>query len=491
MTFSRTCISNLRLVALWLAFSQGTAAVQLRIVDDQIWLDARDTTLHRVLESFADLGIYVRIAPGLDRPIDLQIVDEPVSTALSALIGPHSYALVWDRLEGPVGDWHRLAEILIFRSGARHEAEPLTPRPFGIAVAQAADGSFEFVADEIIIGFAHDADQAAIRLLIRELGATVVESIPELGIYRLRLPAGSNVTALVARLAEHPLVGRAEPNYVYRMPPPMTAVSAGSSTIGAAAPQSGMAPVAILDSGLNLLPELSGFVVGGFNALEPLGDFADTAGHGTQMALVAAGLIRPGGAPDGVGGVPILPIRAFTDEGTTSNFTQMRSLFYALDQGARVMNLSWGSPVDSEFLRQATLRARSEGLVVVASTGNQGSSQPMYPAAYDHVIGVGASLPDGSHWPQSNVGNAVFLAAPGTADFPVGYQGQPGPYAGTSIAAATVSHALGLYFQRNPQATAEQATRALQSAVSQSGTARNAQLGHGVLDADALQRLLR
>jgi subtilisin family serine protease len=89
------------------------------------------------------------------------------------------------------------------------------------------------------------------------------------------------------------------------------------------------------------------------------------------------------------------------------------------------------------------------------------------------------------------VGNAVFLAAPGTADFPVGYQGQPGPYAGTSIAAATVSHALGLYFQRNPQATAEQATRALQSAVSQSGAARNAQVGHGVLDADALQRLLR
>ena len=76
----------------------------------------------------------------------------------------------------------------------------------------------------------------------------------------------------------------------------------------------------------------------------------------------------------------------------------------------------------------------------------------IYPAAYDNVIGVGALAADGKPWNQSNHGDFVSVSAPGVADLPVGYQGAPGTYAGTSIASAYIARRVAAILDRTPNA---------------------------------------
>jgi hypothetical protein len=131
-------------------------------------------------------------------------------------------------------------------------------------------------------------------------------------------------------------------------------------------------------------------------------------------------------------------------------------------------------------------------LIVVAAAGNEPTGKAVYPAAYPGVVAVGAVDADGQLWSQSNYGPFISLAAPGTAKFPVGHNGPPGAYAGTSISSAYVTRALSLYLTRHPKATRQEALTALRDALSDAGAAgRDNQYGHGVLDAHALVRLLK
>ncbi len=480
---------------LFFAFSLPAAhALNVRLEGDRLWLHAEDVSLHELMRGFAHIGVRVKLDPELDGRVHAHIEDEDAERALSDLFEAVGYVFIWEVMDGPLGPWPKLAEMQVFRTGNRRDARPLFDETDTFRVMRMPDGSgIEYIADEIIIGFGPGSDQDAIRVLIRQLGGTVVESLPELGIYRIRLPPGTNIPALVDQLTRNPLVAAVEPNYAYRTPAPVRAdeMSPAAAPISVRAPRDGAPPVAVLDSGLTMLPDMEGLVAGGFNALQPDQPITDTAGHGTQMALIASGLIPPGGTQTEGNGVPVLAIRAFNDDGITSNFAQMRSVFYAAQQGAKVLNMSWGSPANSAFLQHAITEAEREGLTVVASAGNEPLNQPMYPAAYADVIAVGAALPDGSPWPQSNYGDFIFVSAPGTARFPVGHQGEPGAYAGTSIASAYVSYALGLYAAQNPNATPAQIREALRKAIQTEDRAWDRQRGHGLLDRRALERLLQ
>ena len=200
------------------------------------------------------------------------------------------------------------------------------------------------------------------------------------------------------------------------------------------------------------------------DALSPDKTISDSLGHGTQMALIAAGVIQP----YGISGIseatsPIIPIKAFDGNGFTSNFSLMRGIEFALDNGARVISLSWGSETRSKFLENALGYAKSKGLFIVASAGNEPTGKPVYPAAYPSVIGIGALAPDGKPWKKSNYGDFVTLQAPGFATLPVGYNGEPGTYAGTSISAAFVARFISDYISRNPGATVKEVHSALHS----------------------------
>jgi hypothetical protein len=103
-------------------------------------------------------------------------------------------------------------------------------------------------------------------------------------------------------------------------------------------------------------------------------------------------------------------------------------------------------------------------MVVLASAGNEPTGRPVYPAAYSSVIGVGAEAPDGSRWDQSNYGDFVSVSAPGFARLPVGYKGEPGLYAGTSVAAAVAANRVARYLSDHPDADRATLIRMLEAA---------------------------
>jgi hypothetical protein len=96
-------------------------------------------------------------------------------------------------------------------------------------------------------------------------------------------------------------------------------------------------------------------------------------------------------------GSPVVAIRAFDDNGFTSTYTLMRGIDHAIQNGARVLSLSWGSETPSALLSSAVGYAAAKGLILVAAAGNAPTGNPVYPAAYDNVIGVGALNPNGMH----------------------------------------------------------------------------------------------
>jgi len=144
------------------------------------------------------------------------------------------------------------------------------------------------------------------------------------------------------------------------------------------------------------------------------------------------------------------------DHGFTTDYTILNGIDFALTKGAKVMSLSWGSEKPSDFLEKILDYAASKGMIIVASAGNEPTGKPVYPAAYPSVIGVGAVYPNGKTWEQSNYGSFVAIAAPGFASLPVGYNGEPGIYGGTSISAAYTANRIADYWSKHPESSVQQ-----------------------------------
>jgi subtilisin family serine protease len=165
-------------------------------------------------------------------------------------------------------------------------------------------------------------------------------------------------------------------------------------------------------------------------------------GHGTMVA----GLIHRV-APD----AKILPLKAFSSDGTGRSSDIARAIYYAVDRGAQVINMSFTLPVVSEEVLWATAYAALRRVVLVGSAGNEGREMRAWPAEHKHVVGVGATTLDDRRAPFSNQGyETVKVVAPGV-DLVTTYPG--GHYAavsGTSFSAALVSGTAALMYDAAP-----------------------------------------
>ena len=142
----------------------------------------------------------------------------------------------------------------------------------------------------------------------------------------------------------------------------------------------------------------------------PDNDPTDDHGHGTHIAGTIAA------RNDGVGVVgvapwcEIMPVKIFPN-GTTAIGTA--GLIYAVNAGAKVVNLSWGSPFESLILREAIAFARDNGVLVAVAAGNSGDNSRSYPAAFDSSFTVGAGNSSGYMTGFSTWGPFVDIVAPG------------------------------------------------------------------------------
>lgn len=425
----------------------------VRLQGDLLTLEVKNQALATILAMLSDQGIRIRIDPRINPPITASFNKRPIGSAIASILKSVDYALIWRKDKASLSSEPRLWEIRIYYKGQEARIQPLETNA-NLTVINGGDGTYH-VKDIVLLRLGSTITKEALAALLDRLGASIIDSYPPLGIVRLRLPHGSDVPAIAENIANIPGIQDAEPDYAY----PLEGGTPGPSAPGATSPPpsppplSGATLVAVMDSGLTAEYAGSPLVHAAYDAVSPGAEVADPLGHGTQMTLIAAGAVNPMGVgSDTPAGSPVIAIRAFDNNGFTSTYTLMRGIDYAIENGARVLSLSWGSEAPSTLLASATGYAAAKGLILVAAAGNAPTGNAVYPAAYDNVIGVGALAPNGDTWDQSNYGDFVAVSAPGMAELPVGYKGDPGIYAGTSIATAYTARRVAAILDQNPEA---------------------------------------
>jgi subtilisin family serine protease len=231
---------------------------------------------------------------------------------------------------------------------------------------------------------------------------------------------------------------------------------AGAVLAAAAAPL-----VAVVDTGANVrVPALAARHPATYDVRTHGHDVTDANGHGTEVASLVA---------EASGGARLLIIRAGSSSGAFSDANEAAAIRYAVDHGARIVNLSLGGPRTSTVERVAIRYAVNRGALIVAAAGDDYANRPEFPAALlgSRGLAVAAVLPTGLRAPFSNTGPWVSIAALGER--------------GTSFAVPLVAGAAARVWRANPRLTARQVVSLLEQTASGHGV-RTDELGFGVVD---------
>ena len=246
--------------------------------------------------------------------------------------------------------------------------------------------------------------------------------------------------------------------------------------------------VAVIDSGSGPHPDLDANMEVGrtiIDSIESAGmrDVSDE-GHGTHVAGIIAAA-----ADNGVGGAGvapqarILPIRTLEPNGEGTARDVSKAVRFAVDAGAKVINLSLGRNSEYTPLTSAIQYAVDRNVLVVAAAGNYGAdSGPVWPAASDLTLAVTAVDRTNNVTSFDQRGDYIDLAAPGTSILSTArndYELQ----SGTSMAAAFVSGAAALLFAAQPSITAAQVRDILQRTATDIGSpGRDTTFGYGLVN---------
>jgi serine protease len=347
---------------------------------------------------------------------------------------------------------------------------------------------------------------------------------------------------MIGALRKRPEVRSADPNYIRRTGatandpqfalqwhyflinlPQAWDVTTGSATV----------VVAVVDSGVLLNhPDLQGRLTAGYDfvrnpAVSGDGDGIDpnpddpgdqlpggSSFHGTHVTGTIAAAT---GNAQGVAGVTqttqLMPLRALGLGGVGTEYDVLQAVRYAAGlandsgtlpvQRADIINLSLGGGGFSATAQEVFSAVRALGLIVVASAGNEISTAPSYPAAYDDVVSVSAVDINGDPAWYSNSGPTIDLAAPGgdtTADvnadgLPDGVLSTCGDASsgairftycflqGTSMASPHAAGVAALMKAVHPALTPDQFDQLLINGLLTNATGRDDQLGYGRVDA--------
>ncbi|MFF4726100.1 type VII secretion-associated serine protease mycosin [Streptomyces mirabilis] len=254
--------------------------------------------------------------------------------------------------------------------------------------------------------------------------------------------------------------------------------------------------VAVIDSGVDdNLPDLKGRVLPGLDeAPDSSGDeHTSYDGHGTTMGLLIAGMGKANGGNGTFGlapGAKILPIRV-PDRGWDANkysdeFNEVasRGIRYAVDSGAKVINISMRAYRGSDELTEAVKYALNKGALIFAGVGNNATGEVEYPAGTPGVVGVGAVGRNLSKTKESQYGPQVDMAAPGDEIYHACPNGTDLCRShGTSDATALASASAALVWSKHPTWTNNQVLRVMLNTIGgpTDGTKRNDSIGYGIV----------
>jgi subtilisin family serine protease len=194
-------------------------------------------------------------------------------------------------------------------------------------------------------------------------------------------------------------------------------------------------------------------------------------GHGTMTAGIVH-LVAPQ--------AKIMPLKAFTASGSGYESDILRAIYYAVSHGAKVMSMSWDFPTYSNELATAIKYAQGQGVIAVASAGNDGKYEFVYPGALPGVINVASTSDQDVQSTFTNYGAPpVFMAAPGEGIMTLYPWGTYAAGWGTSFSTPFVAGTAAVMLGKNGNCTSARVA----SGLSHADVIFNPQLGWGRLDA--------
>ncbi len=290
----------------------------------------------------------------------------------------------------------------------------------------------EYAPQELIIKFNTGTTNAQQLEILSQLSHTKLTALSRGRSFRLLLADDQNLVETIESLNNNNLVTYAEPNYLvkaFAVPNDPYYVyqwnfqqikipEAWSSAVGQDV------IVAVVDTGVayenywpySQAPDLKGTqFVSGYDFVDNDAHPNDANGHGTHIAGTIAQTTNNSLGTAGIAyRAKIMPIRVLGKDGSGTYADTAEGIIWAVDHGAKVINLSLGGAYPGQVMADAIAYARSHKVLVVAAVGNSGLGSVAYPAAYENgVIAVGAVRFDKNLAYYSNWGAETDLVAPG------------------------------------------------------------------------------
>jgi thermitase len=375
---------------------------------------------------------------------------------------------------------------------------PLVVALAGATPAAAGDGS--------IVGFKRSVDLDRIAPIVERAGGRVTKRLDRIRAAAVRPRRGGSTKTLRAALRRRAGVRYVEPDFTLRKSAtpddPLLfrqyALGTGGGTISAPPAwdsRTSCSKVAVLDSGVqhshpDLEPNVwhnpdeinnngkdddhNGYVDDyyGVNVYKGSGSGGDDDGHGTHVAgIVGARANNATGVSGTCWSAKIMSVRFMDDHGRGSTSNAIAGLDYALHEGAKIVNCSFGSSSKSTALHDAIDSAEDKGVLLVIAAGNDSDSlesHPLYPASFKdgNIVTVAATTSADALADFSNYGGtSVDLAAPGDGIYST-YPTSTYRYLdGTSMAAPYVAGTAAMLRSKDPDLTYSQIRSALLESV--------------------------
>lgn len=327
-----------------------------------------------------------------------------------------------------------LALLRFFLSPATKENVPVAPAKDAVVPSIAPSGK-DRAPGQLVVKFKPGVTDAQITEQLRPLNAKIQRKIPGINATVIAVPVGKE-NAVMSALAKEPIVKYAEPDYIQKVnyvpndtyyknqwglanTGQLIKNKAGKAnadinvqTAWDVSKGAGI-KVAVLDTGIDTThPDLASKIVA--QKVFTTSTIDDKFGHGTHVAgIVAAKTNNSLGISGTCPECQLIVGKVMGDDGQglVSNVTT--GITWAVDNDAKVINLSEGGSERSAAQEDAINYAWNKGVVIVAAAGNAGTNQQFYPAALPNVLSVAATNSTDTKAYFSNYGTWVNVAAPG------------------------------------------------------------------------------
>ena len=410
----------------------GQASIAFR--DGKMSANIDSSNLPQILQTLSNAtGWIVFLEPEATRRVSTRFQDRSVGDALPRIFGDLSYAVI------PGAD--QRTRVYVYQSNLEEATRKIAPDP---AIYQDTKASNR-LENELLVTL-NPGSTESIEEIAARLGAKILGRSKDGRSFRLGFDDQDAANAARRLLEDNDNIDQVDSNFGIPRPAAPARLGAGQAqppTLKAVPPEPGEELIiGLIDPPADsVTPNIEDFIL---EPIELAGDSRETPdgtlSHGSAMAetiIRGLELVEPSESA-----VRILPVDVYGHNEQTTTFDVANGIVSAVNEGARIINLSLGGSDDNPYVERLVTDLSEQGILFFSAAGNEPVTTPTYPAAYDPVIAVTAGDRTGKIADYANRGAFVDLVAPG-GSIVHNNENQSFYGNGTSFSTAYVSGAAG------------------------------------------------